>query len=173
MILQWRALALSEMGSLTVKGRSGRPGVAVFTDAATSAAIIAAVTIIRDEFGDSESILEVRFFATGKYWDSLSGPASVIYGLWTLDLLAALYRPDDLLAGENVTFQNATFRIYNGNAFEAVVKNNDIPIAIAVMAQLIWHRISALGITAWFEWVPGARKAADLPTRNSLSPFGV
>ena len=83
-----------------------------------------------------------------------------------LALLALLYRPNCLLQGKYVTFH-----IDIGNAFEAVVKNNAKPTIIVAMTHLIWHRIRHLDITAWFEWVPGTRNIADLPTRRVDLPF--
>ena len=68
---------------------------------------------------------------------------------------------------------NVTFRIDNGNAFEAVVKNNAEPTIIVATTHLIWHRIRQLNITAWFEWVPGARNITDPPTREAGLPFPI
>ena len=91
---------------------------------------------------------------------------NLIYGLEMLALLALLYRPNNRLEG-----RNATFHIDNGNAFEAVVKNNAKPLIIVAMTHLIWHRIHMLNLTPWFEWVPGTRNIADLPTRGGNNPF--
>ena len=83
-----------------------------------------------------------------------------------LALLAILYIPNTPLRNQNVTFH-----IDNKNAFEAVVKNNSKATVITAMTQLIWHKISDLGITAWFEWVPGNKNIADLPTRRTKITF--
>ena len=166
--LQWRASALSNLGARTIRDSAERPGAVVFTDAETSTAIIAAVAIIRKDFLLNGAISEVRKTATGKYWETFFVTANLIYGLEMLALLALLYRPNCILQGKN-----ATFHIDNGNAFEAVVKNNAKPTIIVAMTHLIWHRIRQLNITAWFEWVPGTRNIADLPTRKVDLPFPV
>ena len=65
--LQWRVTALTTLGVRTIRESADRPGVVVFTDAATSAAIIAAVTIGRKEFFSNGTISELRKTAAGKY----------------------------------------------------------------------------------------------------------
>ena len=165
-ILQWRPSALPNMGPRQVRDRSGRPDMVVFTDAASSTSIIAAVTINRTQFIQDETICEARYSTTGKQWETLFDSTNLIYGLEMLALLAILYRPNNLLYGKN-----ATFHIDNGNALEAAVKNNARPLAIVAMTQLVWRRLYVLDITAWFEWVPGTRNIADLPTRKVAISF--
>ena len=97
---QWWAVALLRLGSRTVNPRSGRPDVVVFTDAATSTAIIAAVTIGRDLSKRSETIREVRQAVAGKHWEVLFDATNLIYGLGMLALVALLYRPNNLREGK-------------------------------------------------------------------------
>ena len=149
-----------------IKERAGRPDWVIFTDAATSAEIIAAISFKRADFEIGESASEVISAVAGPYWDHLFDKTNKIYGLEMLALLEKLYRPN-----WDIRNQNATFHIDNRNAFEAVIKNNATPTVIGAMAHLIWHRIRALQITAWFEWAPGTRNIADLPTRNVDIPF--
>ena len=164
--LQWWVTALTNLGQRQVRERTDRPDVVVFTDAATSTATIAAVTIIRKDFDTDETIQEVRKTKTGKYWETLFESTNLIYGLEMLALLALLFYPNNHLRNKNVTFH-----IDNMNAFEAIVKNTAGPSVIVAMTHLIWHRIYELGITPWFEWVPGTRNIADLPTRDVPIPF--
>ena len=166
MVLQWWATALHNMDRRAVRDNADRPDVVVFTDSATSTAIIAAVAIGRADFLVNETAQEARKTVTGKYWEALFDSTNLIYGLEMLALLAILYYPNNRLRNKN-----ATFHIDNANAFDAVVKNSARPSVIVAMTHLIWHRIYELGITAWFEWVPGNRNIADLPTRNVTIPF--
>ena len=160
-ILQrWRT-SIANLASRAVRPQRDKPDWVVFTDAATSASIIAAVAINRDEFANNERIRQVYATKTGEYWVRLFETTNLIYGLEMLALLATLYIPNTPLRN-----QNATFHIDNKNAFGAVVKNNSKSTIITAMAQLIWHKIRELGITAWFEWIPGNRNIADLPTRG-------
>ena len=160
--LQWRRTSLLNLASRTVRPRNDKPDWVVFTDAATSTSIIAAVLVNRGQFMENETIRHVFATKTGDYWAKLFEVANLIYGLETLALLATLYIPNTPLRNKN-----ATFRIDNKNAFEAVVKNNSKSTIITAMTQLIWRKIRELGITAWFEWIPGNRNIADLPTRGA------
>ena len=101
----------------------------------------------------------------GKRWAPLLDSGNLIYELEMLSLLDIIYRPNNILQGKN-----STFHIDDGNAFEAVVKNNAKPLLIAAMAQLIRHRIYTQNITAWSECVPGARNIDDLPSRDAILP---
>ena len=165
-ILQWWRTALTNLASRTVRPQKDRPDWIVFTDAATSTSIIAAVLIKRSDFIINENIDLIYASLTGEYWVKLFELTNLIYGLEMLALLATLYIPNTPLKNQNVTFH-----IDNRNAFEAVVKNNSNVTVISAMTQLIWHKISELGITAWFEWVPGNRNIADLPTRKADITF--
>ena len=165
-VLQWWSVALRNLGTRSPRERACYPDLIVFTDAATSTSIIAAVAISREDFMADETIQEVRKTVTGKYWEALFDSTNLIYGLEMLALLAILFYPNNRMRNKN-----ATFHIDNSNAFEAVVKNSATPLVIVAMTQLIWHRIYDLNITPWFEWVPGARNIADLPTRRVTIPY--
>ena len=65
--LHWWATALRTHGVRTVGERPDRPDMIVFTDAATSTAIIAAVTFDRNKFLTNGTVTEVCKSATGKY----------------------------------------------------------------------------------------------------------
>lgn len=132
---------------------SNAPDIVMFADAATSARIIAAVTIIRDDFLRGESVYEVLTLSTGKHWEELFDSTNLIYGLEMLALLTKLYQRNEDQMGENITFH-----IDNGNAFEALVKNNAKPTVITAMTHLIWHRLNTLRITPWFEFGPRGQK---------------
>ena len=165
-VLQWWVVALRNLSARKVRARSDRPGWIIFTDAATGTAIIAAVTFNYKDFKTNETAFELIKAKTGNYWGILFDKTNKIYGLEMLALLAKLYQPNEELRGCNVTFH-----IDNTNAFDAVVKNTATPTVIVAMTHLIWHRIRDLGITAWFEWVPGTKNIADLPTREVALPY--
>ena len=114
----------------------------------------------------NESISEVISAATGNYWDILFDRAREIYSLEMLALMAKLYQHN-----RDMGRQKATSHIDNQNASESLVKNNATPTVIVEMTHLIWHRLQALNIAPWFEWAPGARNIADVPTRNVDIPF--
>ena len=165
-ILQWWKVALTNPPPRTVRERSDRADAIIFTDAATKTGIIAALTFDRNQFLHGQTVFELRKMTTGAYWGTLFCQTNLIYGLEMLAVLAILYAKCD-----HVRNKNATLHIDNGNAFEALVKNNARPTAIVAMTHLIWHRIYELGITPWFEWVHGARNIAYFPTRNVKFPF--
>ena len=66
-IPQWWRTALINLASRTVRPQRGRPDWVVFTDAATSTSIIAAVLIKRTNFLHDESIERVYASVTGEY----------------------------------------------------------------------------------------------------------
>ena len=149
-----------------VRPQRDRPDWVVFTDAATATSMIAAVTIRRDDFMTNEQIQQILATTTGEYWIKLFDAANIIYGLEMISLMETLYAPNCPLSNSNVTFH-----IDNRNAFGALVRNNSNSTVIISMAQLIWCKIRDIGITAWFEWVPGNRNIADLPTRGVQTPL--
>ena len=165
-ILQWWRTSLLNLASRTVRPQNDTPDWVVSTDAATSTSIIAAVLVNRDEFVENETIRHVYATKTGDYWVRLFETTNLIYGLEMLALLATLH-----IIGTPLRNKNVTFHIDNKNAFDALVKNNSKSTIITAMTQLIWHKIRELGITAWFEWIPGNRNIADLPTRGVKITF--
>ena len=165
-VLQWWVVALRYLSARKVRARSDRPDWIICTDAATGTAIVAAVTFNYKDFKAKETAFELIKAKAGNYWGNLFDKSNKIYGLEMLALLAKLYQPNEELRGCNVTFH-----IDNTNAFDAVVKNTATPTVIIAVTHLIWHRIRDLGITAWFEWVPGAKSIADLPTREADLPY--
>ena len=167
-ILQWWVVALKNLTPRRVTKRTDRPDIIMFTDAATSTRIIAAVTIVRDDFITNESVKEVLTLTTGKHWGRLFDSTNLIYGLEMLALLTKLYQSNEDLIDKNITFH-----IDNRNAFDALVKNSAKPTVITAMTHLIWHRLNTLRITPWFEWVPGTKNIADLPTRKVTIPFKI
>ena len=166
--LQWWKVALSPLDSSVARHRSDHPDFVVFTDAATSSAIIDAVIIDRATFVASQTINEVRTAVAGKYWELLFDQTCLIYGLEMLAILAILYEAGGQLAGKN-----ATFHIDNQNALQAIIKNNATPTVIVAMTQLILHRLCSLKITPWFEWVPSTKNIADVPTRHVAISFNI
>ena len=165
-ILQWWVTAIRDLAPRRVLKRTGQPDIAMFADAATATSIIAAVAIIREDFIRDESAHEVLALTTGEHWGELFDSTNLIYGPEMLAQLTKLYRRYGDIRNKNITFL-----IDNGNAFEALVKNNAKPTVITEMTHLIWHRLNTLRITPWFEWAPGARNIADLPTRNVEIPL--
>ena len=165
-VLTWWVTTLNNLGARKVRPRSDRADFVIFTDAATSTAIIAAIAISTDQFKQNETLSETLEIVTGQYWHTLFDKTSLIYGLEMLALLAKLWQPNNELKDKNVTFH-----LDNENALKAIIKNNSKVTIITAMTQLIWHRIAQLGIIPWFEWVPSNRNISDLPTRKVKVPF--
>ena len=164
--LTWWITTLKYLGPRKVRPRSDKADLVIFTDAATSTSIIAAVTISTKQFKIDESLEEILEIETGKHWVTLFDHTSLIYGLEMLALLAKLWQDNKELRGKCVTFH-----LDNENALKAIIKNNSKVTIITAMTQLIWHRITQLEIIPWFEWVPSNRNISDLPTRRTPVPF--
>lgn len=77
-VLQWWKTAITNLEPRTVSERRGRPGVVVFTDAATTTRIIAGVAIFRSEFKSDETVGELRSSVSGHYWATLFQSTNLI-----------------------------------------------------------------------------------------------
>ena len=138
----------------------------IYTDAATTTQIIAAVLIDPRSFRTTKTTSAVISSKVGPHWRTLFASTCEIYGLEMLAILAILFDPLSDLTGLNIIFFAD-----NNNSLEALVSNAPGPRVIAAMTQLIWYKIADLNAAVWFERVPSNKNIADLPTKLKPMPF--
>ena len=90
----------------------------IYTDAATTSMIIAAIVLEPPVFLASRTLTAVLALRVGKRWSRLFRDTSLIYGLEMLAIFAILFDPSVDLEGKNVTFY-----VDNNNALHALVSN--------------------------------------------------
>ena len=115
--LRWRVASIRASIPRTVEFRATNPEFLVYTDAATSTQIIAAVIIGVAEFRSSGRGLATFSEVTSKEWVVVSDTTTYIYGLEMLAIIATLTKCRGILRGRNVVFY-----IENTNAKDALAK---------------------------------------------------
>ena len=164
--LRWWQYALLTITPRLTKTRGPQTDLVIYTGAATTTMIIAAVIAEPAIFVKTRTLTATLSLRAGKHWAKLFETTALIYGLEMLAIFAVLFDPVVDLRGRNITFY-----VDNNNALAALVSNAPGPPVIAAMTQLIWLCILELGIAAWFERVPSKRNIADLPTKRIALPF--
>ena len=143
--------------------RPSSPDVIIYTDAATSARIAAAVVI-----EPNLSRPQTNFRRLSEIADPERGAifcdAALIYGLELLDA-AAIFFLMGFLRGKNVTLY-----VDNSNTRGALVRgySQTMVIRIAILISRAFAQFS--GARFWFEQVPTNRNIAFLPTRMAKLP---
>ena len=164
--LNWWSVALLNLTPRLTRNRSPVTDLIIYTDAATTTQIIAAVLIDPRSFRTTRTTSAVVSARVGPHWRALFSETCEIYGLEMLAILAILFDPLSDLRGLNIMFF-----VDNNNALEALVSNAPGPRVIAAMTQLIWYRIAQLNAAVWFERVPSTKNIADLPTKMKPMPY--
>ena len=163
---RWRSAALAHISPRLTRTRGATTDLIIYTDAATTTRIIAAVLLNPATFRNDKVIEAPLSLRVGEHWAKLFESTALIYGLEMLVIFAVLFDPLSDLYGQNVTFY-----VDNNNALQALVSNAPGPPEIAAATQLIWFRIAELNISAWFERAPSKKNTADLPTKHKPLPF--
>ena len=164
--LHWRSVAILNLTPRITRTRPPQTDLIIYTDAATTTQIIAAVLIDPRSFRAALKTSAVLSSRVGPRWKKLSNDTCEIYGLEMLAIFAILFGPLSDLTGLNIVFFAS-----NDNSLEAPVSNAPGPPAIAAMTQLIWYRIADLNAAAWFERVASTKNIAGLPTKLRQMPF--
>ena len=164
--LRWWPNAILNMTPRLTRARPPQTDIIIYTDAATTAQIIAAVLIDPRSFRTTLTTSAVISAKVGPHWGKLFDETSEIYGLEMLAIFAILFDPLSDLSGPNIVFF-----VDNNNSLEALVSNAPGPPVIAAMTQLIWYRITDLNAAVWFERVPSTKNIADLPTKRKEMPY--
>ena len=164
--LHWWSNAILNMTPRLTRARPPQTDLIIYTDAATTAQIIAAVLIDPRSFRTTMTTSAVISAKVGPHWKKLFSKTAEIYGLEMLAIFAILFDPLSDLSGLNIVFF-----VDNNNSLEALVSNAPGPPVIAAMTQLIWYRIAELNAAVWFERVPSTKNIADLPTKRKEMPY--
>ena len=90
----------------------------IYTDAATTTQIIAAVLVGPRSFRTTRTTSAVISARVGPHWMTLFASTCEIYGLEMMAILAILFDPLSDLTGINITFF-----VDNNNSLEALVSN--------------------------------------------------
>ena len=165
-LLAWWAASIRAARPRVVHLKSNFPEVVIYTDAATSTCIIAAVIIDVKNFSKFpafEAVLSEQADAT---WADSFSETNLIYGLEMLAVIATMFVLRDFLAGRNVVFY-----VDNLNTKDALVKGHSDSPAIDKLIKIFWAFAQSSGAWVWIEHVPGTRNIADLPTRNVALPL--
>ena len=165
-VLRWWASSIRASQPRKVVIKNKYPDVVIYTDAATSTLVIAAIVIEPDVF-KTESMFSATFTETADPdWVTIFQGTTLIYGLELLAVIATIFVLRDFLRGKNVTFY-----VDNSNTKDALVKGFSPTPVINTLIQIFWAFAQCSGALFWFEQIPSGRNIADLPTREVSLPL--
>ena len=147
-ILKWRIASLGASIPRVVEPKSSRPEVIIYTDAATSTRIVAAVVLDANEFlrlGGFQAVFE-EISSLG--WESTFQNTTYIYGLEMLAVLATIY-----ILGEFLRNKNVVIYVDNSNTKDALVKGFSPTKVISRMIQIFRAAIQRNGTWVWIEQI--------------------
>ena len=165
-ILHWRVASLRASIPRIVEVTSTRPEVIIYTDAATSTRIVAAIVLDVEIFlriGEFQALFEE---ISSEERSNTFKDTTYIYGLEMLAIIAVVY-----ILGEYLENKNIVFYVDNSNSKDALVKGFSPTVAINRMTQLFWARMQKLGARAWVEYISSGKNIRDLPTRRAELPL--
>ena len=165
-ILQWRIASLGASIPRTVEIKSCRPEIIIYTDAATSTRIVAAIILDVAEFlrvGEFQAVFKE---VSSLEWQTTFKDTTYIYGLEMLAIIATVYILGDFLRNKNVVFY-----VDNSNAKDALVKGFSPTRIINRMVRIFWACMQRNGIWAWIEQIESEKNISDLPTRGEELPL--
>ena len=165
-ILKWRVASLGASIPRVVEPKSSRPEVLIYTDAATSTRIVAAVVLDVNEFLNLGEFQAVFKEISSTSWESTFKDTTYIYGLEMLAVIATIY-----LLGEFLRNKNVVIYVDNTNTKDALVKGFSPTRVINRMIQIFWASIQRNGIWVWIEHVGSTKNISDLPTRGVELPL--
>ena len=108
-------------------------GVIIYTDAATSARILAAIVIDPDLFSTTNEFPAVLSEISGPGRCAIFCEATLIYGLELLAVVAAIFSLMDFLRGKNVAIY-----VDNSNTKDALVRSYSPTKVINIIVQIFW-----------------------------------
>ena len=162
---EWWAASIRSSVPRAVELHPTTPDVIIYTDAATSTRILAAVAIEPSTYSALGSFSALLSEVADPVWETIFCETTLIYGLELLAVVATIFALKDFLRGKNVTFY-----VDNPNTKDAMVKGFSLTKVINILIQIFWAFAQSSGARFWFEQVPSNRNIADLPTRLEKLP---
>ena len=144
------------------------PQFAIYTDAATSTGITAALVFNNEIPSDHPAIDELRGETSPPLWGATFDSATYIYGLEMLAVVGIL-----LFLGAGLRNKTVVFYIDNSNCRDALARGYTNTKVIDSLVQIFLAQVNRLGIFAWFELTPSDPNPSDAPTRFVLLPFPI
>ena len=166
--MEWRSCLLTALRPRTIYPRNNSPGVVIFTDAATTAMIMAIVIFRKTDFDADNSAMACQGVVSDPGWAEYFTDTSLIYGLELTALVLTTADPNLPLGGLCITYY-----IDNNCAKCALIRGGSRIAAIAVLARLFWAICAIRRITPWLERAPTGENIADLPTRTVELPYHI
>ena len=164
--LSWREASVRAARPRQVLLRRKFPEIVIYTDAATYAAILAAVVIDVQQFPNGESFASTFTEVADKDWETIANDTTAIYCLEMLAAIALISALMDFIQDKNVVFY-----VGNSNTKDALAKGHSDTRAIDIIIRIFWEFAQASGTWVWIEQAPSSRNISDLPTRNAPLPL--
>ena len=165
-LLAWRAASLRATRPRVVYLKSARPEYVIYTDAATSTAMLAAVIVDVASFGGDPIFESVIAEEADKVWFGIFSETNLIYGLEMLAVIATMFVLRKFHSGRNVVFY-----VDNLNTKDSLVRGYSDSPAIDRLIKIFRAFVQSSGACVWIEHVPGTRNVAGLPTRGAQLPL--
>ena len=157
-LLARRAASITAARPRSVYLKSHLPEVVIYTDAATSTALIAAVIIDVANFAKGPAFDAVLIERVDMTWFGIFAETNVIYGLEMLAVIATIFALRDCIAGRKVTIY-----VGDSNTKDALVNGYSNSPIIDNPVKIFWAFAQSSGAWVWIEHVPGIRNIAGLP----------
>ena len=140
----------------------------IYTDAATSTRITAALVPNNETPSEHPIIDELREEASSLLWENNFPGTTYIYGLEMLAIVGIL-----LSLGGKLRNKTVVFYIDNSNCRDAHVSGYTETNVIDSLVQIFQAQINRRGIYAWFELIPSDPNPFDAPIRFASLPFPI
>ena len=167
-ILRRRAGLLRSIRPRIVYPRRSTPQKIIYTDAATSTQIIAAVVFDKHQFDKDGRVEAVRVLRARNDWAPLFNETNWIFGLELLAVVQTAADPNLDLDDKCITFY-----VDNSSTKGVLIRASSIRDVVEVLVRIFWAICAKRRITPWFEHVPSPVNIADLPTRMVKLPLQV
>ena len=167
-ILLWWVQSLRETIPRTISIKPTNPEFVIYTDAATSTKVLAALLLKVEDFDFDPCFEELRVETSEEEWETTFRDTTYIYGLEMIAIVATV-----LVLGEKLRGKNVTFYIDNSNCRDALVRGQTDTKVIDNLVKLFWAHVQRLEIYCWFEVIPSGLNPADAPTRDASLPLRV
>ena len=143
------------------------PDFIIYSDAATSAMIMAIVALFRSDFIISHRIAHCCGIRASGAWARLFPETSLIYGLGHTALVLTV-------AGPRIPLNNIRITCYvdNNNTLAALIKADCFWDFTAVLTRIFRAICAARCITPWLERVGSDVNISGIPARGDELPFG-
>ena len=133
-LLSWRAAPIRAARPRNVLSRQEFREIVIYTDAATSASILAAVVIDVQQFAKDNSSESTCTEVADKDWETIFNDAALICGLEMLAAIALIFALRDFVHDKNVVCY-----VYNSNTNDALVGGRSDTRAIVILIRIFWE----------------------------------